>query len=315
MDARKVIAVQNASDTLVKRLVRRRKRVEVKYELEDEAGTSPASQEQEATAIAESNGGSGSGGGGDGDSIWEPPLWKQVLENLQTMRAARDAPVDSMGAEQCMDQGAEPKVYRFQVLISLMLSSQTKDQVTHAAMTKLRQHGLTPDSLLATPDATLGELIYPVGFWKKKVVYIKKTCEILKRDYEGDIPPTVKEMCQLPGVGPKMAHLCMDIGWGKLTGIGVDTHVHRISNRLGWTRRPTKTPEETRLALEAWMPKELWSDTNLLMVGFGQQVCVPVGPKCGECLNKALCPFGRNALLASPKKGSPRKSQKRKGQE
>lgn len=287
--------------------------MEVKYELEDEASTLPASQAQKATVTEESHGGSGEGG--DGGGRWEPPLWKQVLENLQTMRAARDAPVDSMGAEHCMDQGVEPKVYRFQVLISLMLSSQTKDQVTHAAMTKLRQHGLTPDNLLATPDAVLGELIYPVGFWKKKIVYIKKTCEILKRDYEGDIPPTVKEMCQLPGVGPKMAHLCMDIGWGKLTGIGVDTHVHRISNRLGWTRRPTKTPEETRLALEDWMPKELWSNTNLLMVGFGQQMCLPVGPKCGECLNKALCPYGRNAPLSSPKKGSPRKSQKRKGQE
>ncbi|XP_050734722.1 endonuclease III-like protein 1 isoform X3 [Eriocheir sinensis] len=292
-------------DTLVKRLIRRR-RVEIKYETEAKA--EPNTSPSEATTQGNERCDGGVDGRRDeGEGGWEPPQWRQVLKNLQAMRAAQDAPVDSMGAEQCIEQGAEPKV-----LISLMLSSQTKDQVTHAAMTKLRQHGLTPDSLLNTSDTTLGELIYPVGFWKKKVAYIKKTCEILKRDYEGDIPSTVKEMCQLPGVGPKMAHLCMDIAWGKLTGIGVDTHVHRISNRLGWTRHPTKTPEETRIALEAWMPKDLWSNTNLLMVGFGQQICLPVGPRCGECLNKAMCPYGKNASHGSSKKGSPRKTQKRK---
>ncbi|XP_071541701.1 endonuclease III-like protein 1 [Panulirus ornatus] len=239
-----------------------------------------------------------------GQPGWEPPHWQEVLENIRQMRAARDAPVDSMGAEKCMDKDAHPEVCRFQVLISLMLSSQTKDQVTHAAMTRLRDHGLTVDNILATGDDTLGQLIYPVGFWKKKVVYIKKTCEILKKDYNGDIPPTLEEMCKLPGVGPKMAHLCMDIGWGKLTGIGVDTHVHRISNRLGWTGRTTKTPEETRVALESWMPEDIWSETNLLMVGFGQQICLPVLPKCSECLNVTLCPYGKNSANRSPKKHS-----------
>ncbi|XP_045613663.2 uncharacterized protein [Procambarus clarkii] len=233
---------------------------------------------------------------------WEPSHWREVLENIHQMRATRDAPVDLMGAEKCMDRDSQPEVYRFQVLISLMLSSQTKDQVTHAAMMKLRAHGLTVDNILATDDHTLGQLIYPVGFWKKKITYIQKTCEILKKDYSGDIPPTLEEMCKLPGVGPKMAHLCMDIGWGKLTGIGVDTHVHRISNRLGWTGFPTKTPEETRAALESWMPEEIWSDTNLLMVGFGQQVCLPVSPKCSQCLNTNLCPFARNPVNRSPKK-------------
>nr|XP_053629152.1 uncharacterized protein LOC128686342 [Cherax quadricarinatus] len=153
-------------------------------------------------------------------SRWEPPHWQEVLKNIRQMRAARDAPVDSMGAQKCTDVDAQPEIYRFQVLVSLMLSSQTKDQVTHAAMAKLRAHGLTVDNILATDPDTLGQLIHPVGFWKKKVVYIKKTCEILRKYYGGDIPPTLKDMCKLPGVGPKMAHLCMDIGWGKLTGIG-----------------------------------------------------------------------------------------------
>lgn len=85
---------------------------------------------------------------------------------------------------------------------------------------------------------------------------------------------------------------------------GVDTHVHRISNRLGWTGCTTKTPEETRVALESWMPEDIWSETNLLMVGFGQQICLPVGPKCSECLNVTLCPFGKNPANRSPKKHS-----------
>lgn len=89
----------------------------------------------------------------------------------------------------------------------------------------------------------------------------------------------------LPGVGPKMAHLCMgaEHGWNKVTGIGVDVHVHRITNLWGWQAPPTKTPEETRLALESWLPRERWKEINWLLVGFGQKVCLPVGRKCGEC--------------------------------
>lgn len=94
----------------------------------------------------------------------------------------------------------------------------------------------------------------------------------------------------LPGVGPKMAHICMSTAWQQVTGIGVDVHVHRISNRLGWLPKPTKEPEQTRLALEAWLPQNLWSEVNYLLVGFGQTICTPVKPKCGECLNCEICP-------------------------
>jgi endonuclease-3 len=83
------------------------------------------------------------------------------------------------------------------------------------------------------------------------------------------------------GVGPKMAYLCMSSAWGRIEGIGVDTHVNRITNLWGWHQ--TKNPEETRLALQAWLPKELWHEINWLLVGFGQKICLPVGRKCGEC--------------------------------
>jgi endonuclease-3 len=130
---------------------------------------------------------------------------------------------------------------------------------------------------------------------------LKKTCQVLKDQYDGDIPKTVKELCQLPGVGPKMAHLTMNIAWKEVSGIGVDTHVHRISNRLGWVKKATKNPEETRVELESWLPREHWIEVNLLLVGFGQQTCLPVSPRCQQCLNNKLCPFGVKELQRSSK--------------
>ncbi|XP_051695485.1 endonuclease III-like protein 1 isoform X2 [Oryctolagus cuniculus] len=135
------------------------------------------------------------------------------------MRSGRDAPVDQLGVEHCYDASAPPKVRRYQVLLSLMLSSQTKDQVTAGAMQRLRARGLTLDSVLQMDDDTLGRLIYPVGFWRSKVRYIKQTSAILQQRYGGDIPASVAELVALPGVGPKMAHLAMAVAWGTVSGI------------------------------------------------------------------------------------------------
>ncbi|KAK3089665.1 hypothetical protein FSP39_005465 [Pinctada imbricata] len=230
----------------------------------------------------------------------EPLLWHEQLMNIQEMRKFADAPVDSMGCDVISDERACPEVYRYQVLVSLMLSSQTKDQVTSAAMTKLRAHGCNISNILSTPDEKLGELIYPVGFWKRKVEYIKKTSKILQEKYNEDIPDSVEGLCKLPGVGPKMAYLAMKCAWGQVVGIGVDTHVHRISNRLGWVK--TKQPEDTRKALEDWLPREHWSSINHLLVGFGQQICTPVGPKCVGCLNNTICPVGKSEMRSPNKK-------------
>ncbi|RZF48810.1 hypothetical protein LSTR_LSTR003190 [Laodelphax striatellus] len=235
---------------------------------------------------------------------WFPDNWEKVLSNIREMRSSQDAPVDDMGCHKTMDPEAPPEVQRYHALVSLMLSSQTKDQTTYAAMLKLREHGLTVDNILKTSDNDLRKLINTVGFWKRKVEYIKKTSAILKERYDGDIPNTVEGLMELPGVGPKMAHLCMTTAWNKIHGIGVDTHVHRISNRLGWVQKPTKTPEATRKALESWLPPKFWFEVNHLMVGFGQQICRPIGPRCSDCLNKALCPVGRTSS------GSPKRKKK-----
>ncbi|KZS08087.1 Endonuclease III 1-like protein [Daphnia magna] len=232
------------------------------------------------------------------DNVTKEPImpenWETVLKNIQIMRAKKDAPVDLMGAEKCADAENSQEVLRFQVLVSLMLSSQTKDQITFAAMEKLRKHGLSVENIINTDEEVIAKLIHPVGFWKKKASYIKKTATILAEHYNSDIPETVEELCKLPGVGQKMAVLTVNIGWDKTVGIGVDTHVHRIANRLGWTRQPTKTPESTQKELEDWLPRSLWNEVNVLLVGFGQQHCTPVKPHCSTCLNRDLCPVGKS---------------------
>lgn len=111
--------------------------------------------------------------------------------------------------------------------------------------------------------------------------YLKQTAVILRDKFNGDIPSTLKGLVSLPGVGPKMAHLCLSAAWDRTEGIGVDVHVHRITNMWGWHR--TRTPEESRIALEAWLPREKWREINWLLVGFGQTVCPSVGRRCGEC--------------------------------
>ncbi|XP_006006749.1 endonuclease III-like protein 1 [Latimeria chalumnae] len=255
-----------------RRARQRRKNVQVKY---DSATESSNSRMEESDSKK---------------SQWEPSNWRAQLANIREMRKSKDAPVDQMGAAECFDRTAPPKVMHYQVLISLMLSSQTKDQVTAAAVMRLREHGLTVENIQETDEKTLGELIYPVGFWKSKAKYIKRTTEILKYEYNGDIPDNITELVKLPGVGPKMAHLAMAIAWNNVSGIGVDTHVHRISNRLKWVRKETKSPEETRVALEEWLPRDFWREINWLFVGFGQQICLPVNPNCARCLNRAICP-------------------------
>lgn len=115
--------------------------------------------------------------------------------------------------------------------------------------------------------------------------YLKQAAEILRDRWNSDIPDTIEGLMSLPGVGPKMAHLCMSAenGWNRVEGIGVDVHVHRITNLWGWQNPPTKTPEETRLVLQSWLPRDKWKEINWLLVGFGQSVCLPVGRKCGDC--------------------------------
>ncbi|OVA04594.1 Helix-hairpin-helix motif [Macleaya cordata] len=227
-----------------------------------------------------------------------PTNWEQVLEGIRKMRSSEDAPVDSMGCEKA-GSVLPPKERRFAVLVSSLLSSQTKDAVTHGnsgAVQRLLQNGLlAADTIDNAEEAVIKDLIYPVGFYSRKASNLKKIAKICLLKYGGDIPSSLEELLSLPGIGPKMAHLVMNVGWNNVQGICVDTHVHRICNRLGWVSRPgtaqkTSSPEETRESLQLWLPKDEWVPINPLLVGFGQTVCTPLRPRCGMCGINNLCP-------------------------
>ncbi|KAL9604035.1 MAG: hypothetical protein Q9219_000797 [cf. Caloplaca sp. 3 TL-2023] len=228
-------------------------------------------------------------------SIHPPANWQDIYTAVQEMRKKVLAPVDTMGCESLAEDIRTPREKRFQTLIALMLSSQTKDTTTALAMHRLQTElpspgGLTLENILAVPPTTLNALIHAVGFHNNKTKYIKATALVLAEKYAGDIPDTIDGLVSLPGVGPKMAYLCMSSAWGRDEGIGVDVHVHRITNLWGWHQ--TREPEQTRAALEAWLPREKWHEINHLLVGFGQTICLPVGRRCRECTlsTRGLCP-------------------------
>jgi endonuclease-3 len=200
-----------------------------------------------------------------------PLDWEATFELVHELRADRTAPVDSDGAEQLGQEELGPKVWRFQVLVGLLLSSQTKDAVVGDAMRALQQHGLTVEHIHHdTSHEQLNALIGKVGFHNNKTKYLKHIVELLLRDHGGDIPTTAADMMTLPGMGPKMSFLVETIAWNVTTGIGVDTHMHRMFNQLQYV--DSKNPEQTRQQLESWLPRDQWSSVNLIWVGFGQEI-------------------------------------------
>ncbi|EOD08576.1 putative endonuclease III [Emiliania huxleyi CCMP1516] len=207
----------------------------------------------------------------------EPPAnWRATWELIVELRADRTAVVDSMGTEAIAGESTKEE-RDFDALVSLMLSSQTKDT--------------------DTPDERLDELIYACGFHNNKattpaleastrpVKYLKATSRILLEQHGGRVPDTMDGLLALPGVGPKMALILLRVAFGKVEGISVDTHVHRICNQLGWAGPGgTKTPEQTRRAIEAWMPADIWAEVNLVLVGLGQEVQTEKSKLLRKCL-------------------------------
>ena len=168
----------------------------------------------------------------------------------------------------------------FMVLISCLLSLRTKDKVTAEASNRLFKLANNPEKILGLSIKNIEKAIYPVGFYKTKAKRIKEICKALLDDYGGVVPDEIDELLKLNGVGRKTANLTVTLGYGKL-GICVDTHVHRISNRLGLVK--TKTPEQTEFALRKKLPKKHWLIYNDLLVTYGQNLCVPVSPWCSKC--------------------------------
>ena len=176
----------------------------------------------------------------------------------------------------------------FQILIATLLSARTQDATTHAASTRLFKRARTPHSMARLSVEEIETLIHPVSFYRNKARFVKATCDALVRDFGGRVPSTLDEMVRLPGVGRKTANLVMILAFKSRKNICVDIHVHRISNRLGWVR--TLTPEQTEQALYAVLDRRWWPIVNLYLVTWGQNICRPVYPRCGECILSRYCP-------------------------
>jgi len=176
----------------------------------------------------------------------------------------------------------------FQVLIATLLSARTQDATTLAASTRLFRRARTPEALAKLSVLQIERLIYPVSFYRNKARFVKAACERIVMDFAGQVPTTLDEMVTLPGVGRKTANLVMILAHKSKQNICVDTHVHRISNRLGWVR--TKLPDETEQALYKATDSRWWPYINLYLVTWGQNVCRPIGPRCRDCVIADVCP-------------------------
>src|SRR5688572_17306096 len=176
----------------------------------------------------------------------------------------------------------------FKILIGTILSARTQDAATHAASSRLFRAARTPRTMARLPVKRIETLIYPVSFYRNKARFVKATCEALVARFGGRVPATLDELVTLPGVGRKTANLVMILGFQSGRHICVDTHVHRISNRMGWVR--TREPDETEQALYRATDQRWWPYINLYLVTWGQNVCRPVYPRCGECVLREECP-------------------------
>ena len=202
----------------------------------------------------------------------------EIIRLLEQELGKRELPIVTKLAEEDRDP--------FDILISTLLSLRTKDEVTAAATERLFTLASTPAEMLLLSEAEIRRAIYPVGFYRNKAETIRHVCRELIDRFQSRVPDSIEELLTLKGVGRKTANLVVSLGFSG-AGLCVDTHVHRISNRMGYVR--TKNPEETEFALRAKLPPEHWSRYNTLFVAFGRNTCRPVSPLCSHCPVEAYC--------------------------
>jgi len=190
-----------------------------------------------------------------------------------------DAPVVTLVA----NRGASP----FGILVSTILSLRTKDEVTVKATGRILKKADTPEKMVTLSRKAIARLIYPVGFYPTKAKQLKEISRILIDTYNGEVPADIDKLLELPGVGRKTANLVLIEGFG-MDAICVDTHVHRISNRIGYVE--TSTADKTEFALRKKLPRKHWIYYNEILVAFGQVICRPISPWCSRCPVEEMCP-------------------------
>ncbi len=199
------------------------------------------------------------------------------------------------GSKAALTKISEDTEDTFKVLISCILSLRTRDAVTEKASERLFGIADNPYKMRKMSTAQIRKTIYPVSFYRTKAVAIKKICEELCEKHGGKVPDNIDELMKFKGVGRKTANIVMVYGFRK-AGMPVDTHVHRISNRLGLVK--TKKAEDTEQALRALIPKRYWMDFNDIFVTFGQKTCKPLNPRCGECPVTKYCGYYKTVKTA-----------------
>ena len=202
----------------------------------------------------------------------------KVINILREETPKWDVPIVTLTAETYHDP--------FRVLISTILSLRTQDTTTAKVSKRLFELADNPQDMLKLSVKEIEKVIYPIGFYKTKARTIRYLCRELIDKYKSRVPDELEELLKLKGVGRKTANLVVTLGYGK-PGVCVDTHVHRISNRLGYIK--TKTPFETEMLLRKKLPKKYWIEYNDLLVSFGQHLCRPISPWCSVCPIESYC--------------------------
>lgn len=208
----------------------------------------------------------------------------RIIRILSTLRTAIRR-YEEPAVEKIADERTENA---FHVLIGTLLSARTQDATTYAASERLFRRASTPAAMAKLTVREIERLIYPVSFYRTKARHVKQTCRQLVDRHRGGVPSTMEELLALPGVGRKTANLVLILAHRSRRNICVDTHVHRISNRLGWVQ--TRTPEQTEQALYRVVPRRWWPSVNLFLVTWGQQICRPLRPRCAACALSRWCP-------------------------
>ncbi|MBI2184572.1 MAG: endonuclease III [Thaumarchaeota archaeon] len=204
----------------------------------------------------------------------------------------QNAPETETALGELSEESEDP----FRILIGTILSQRTRDANTTKACNQLFSIYDTPEKLAAATPSELEPLIKPAGFYRVKSRRIREVAELIVKRFKGKVPDNIEDLLSLPAVGRKTANCVLVYGFKK-PAIPVDTHVHRITNRLGFAS--TKTPDETEDALLRTVDKEYWLEINDLFVRFGQEICRPINPKCSVCLLKDDCPYGMEHLHSS----------------
>jgi endonuclease-3 len=209
---------------------------------------------------------------------------KVVEREMQALAVAIDG-MELPAVEKISGEHAEDPL---RILVGTMLSARTQDATTHAASSRLFRVAPTAQAMSKLSTRAIEKLIFPVGFYRNKAKFVKGIADAIANRFDGRVPETLDELITLPGVGRKTANLVMILAFRSRDNICVDTHVHRISNRLGWVR--TREPQETEHALYKAVEQRWWPYINLYLVTWGQNVCRPIVPRCDACVLLPDCP-------------------------